>query len=630
MGIYSKLFSGTSAGTISIATPQPGTSQRVPAALAALRAHVMIADQNNVIVAMNASVEKMLRAAEADIRTELPDFAVDRLVGSSMDQFHRHPGHQRRILAELRAPHEARLKIGVRDFQLVATPLWEGERRIGTVVEWQDNTETNAMKQRELAQQSAVQARNEELAVITTALDSVSSNVMMADADGRIFFANKSVLRLFRNAEAEMRRGLPDFSADTLVGRSFDLFHRNPAHQQNLLRRLTKPYDADITVGTRNFHLTAAPVWGGDGKRLATVVEWQDRTAEMRMERDIENAIQAAIRGDLGARIDSDGYHGFLGKLGGGINHLLEVFDGVLNEAGGVLHAMANGDLCRMIERDLEGRYGLLKKDINATITRLQSVVRDIGEATAEVQQVSQELSAGNMHLSQRTEQQAASLEETGAAMEEITRTVEQNTTSAAVARDVAQEARGTAEEGGKVLSRAVQAMEAISESSRKIDEIIGVIDGIAFQTNLLALNAAVEAARAGDQGRGFAVVAGEVRNLAGMSSRAAKEIRELIRDSGTKVREGATLVDKSGETLTRIIAAVKKVNDIVDEIASSSIDQAKGLAEINRAVQELDTTTQRNAAMVEEAASSSEALFRRAEALNTLMAFFRTATKPK
>jgi methyl-accepting chemotaxis protein len=624
MGIYSRFLMGSAAGTIKVETA-PAAAQRVSMALAALRAHVMLADENNVIVSMNPSVERMLRGAEQDIRKELPDFAVDRLLGSSMDLFHRHPERQRQVLAQLSSPHEATVRIGGREFSLLATPLFEAGTRVGTVVEWQDLTETRALRKRELDQQRAEQIKNEELGVITAALDSVSSNVMMADNEGRIFFANKAVLKLLKNAEDDVRRVLPGFSVDGLVGRNFDSFHAHPAHQRNLLGSLTGPHEADIKVGVRRFRLTAAPVSGKDGKRLATVVEWQDRTAELQMEGDVEHAISAAIRGDLDARIDNRAYHGFLGKVAGGINQLLDAFDTVLKDTGASLHALAKGDLRKKIERAYAGRYDLLKTDLNGTVDKLCSVVRDINAATGEVKHISHELSVGNMSLSQRTEQQAASLEETSAAMEELTRTVEQNTSNAGVARDLSHDARNAAEEGGRVLGQAIVAMNAISESSRRIDEIIGVIDGIAFQTNLLALNAAVEAARAGDQGRGFGVVAAEVRNLAGMSAKAAKEIKELIRDSGGKVQEGTALVNKSGDTLAHIIQSVKKVNDIVNEIASSSADQAKGLNEINRAVQEMDATTQQNAAMVEQASAASESLYQRAESLDALMRFFDT-----
>ncbi len=230
---------------------------------------------------------------------------------------------------------------------------------------------------------------------------------------------------------------------------------------------------------------------------------------------------------------------------------------------------------------------------------------------------------SGNTNLSQRTEEQAASLEETSSAMEEMTSTIQQNAGNSKQANSLAQSARDTAENGGRVVGEAVAAMEAINESSKKISDIIGVIDEIAFQTNLLALNASVEAARAGDQGRGFAVVADEVRNLAGRSATAAKEIKELIQDSSSKVEEGSGLVNQSGETLEEIVNSVKKVSDIVAEISTASEEQAAGIDEVNKAVIQMDELTQQNAALVEEAAAASESLGEQAESLERLIRFF-------
>jgi methyl-accepting chemotaxis protein len=310
------------------------------------------------------------------------------------------------------------------------------------------------------------------------------------------------------------------------------------------------------------------------------------------------------------------------------INKLLGSFESVIDEVKDVVGSLATGNLTRKITRDYQGSYGGLKTDINNTVDKLVQMVTDIRDTAEKVKQGAAEITSGNTNLSQRTEEQAASLEETSAAMEEITTTVQQNAANAVQANTLARGARETAENGGNVVGRAISAMQAISDSSKKINDIIGVIDEIAFQTNLLALNAAVEAARAGDQGRGFAVVADEVRNLAGRSATAAKEIKELIKDSGTKVQEGASLVNKSGETLDEIVTAVKKVNDIVAEISTASDEQATGLNEINRAVGEMDEMTQQNAALVEEAASASEALGGQADALEDLLDFFDTGVK--
>jgi methyl-accepting chemotaxis protein len=229
-----------------------------------------------------------------------------------------------------------------------------------------------------------------------------------------------------------------------------------------------------------------------------------------------------------------------------------------------------------------------------------------------------------NQDLSRRTEAQASSLEETASSMEEMTATVQQNADNARKASQLAVSAREQAQDGGQVVDRAVDAMRAISESSKKIADIIGVIDEIAFQTNLLALNAAVEAARAGDQGRGFAVVASEVRNLAQRSAGAAKEIKALIQDSLDKVDDGSNLVNQSGSQLQEIVNSVKKVSDIIAEIAAASEEQSAGIGQVNQAVAEMDHGTQQNAAMVEEAAAASESMQQMSQALLGLTQQFR------
>jgi methyl-accepting chemotaxis protein len=280
------------------------------------------------------------------------------------------------------------------------------------------------------------------------------------------------------------------------------------------------------------------------------------------------------------------------------------------------------GDLTRRIP--IEGKSGDLESlclGINSLLDTTSELVKRVKSASSEVHTGAEEISKGNTNLSQRTEEQASSLEETASSMEEMTSTVKQTADNAGQANQLAMAARQQAEKGGAVVGNAVSAMAGINAASKKIADIIGVIDEIAFQTNLLALNAAVEAARAGEQGRGFAVVATEVRNLAGRSATAAKEIKGLIQDSVAKVDEGSRLVDESGRTLEEIVNAVKKVTDIVAEIAAASREQSSGIEQVNKAVMQMDETTQQNAALVEQAAAASQAIVEQAQALNELVA---------
>jgi methyl-accepting chemotaxis protein len=304
-----------------------------------------------------------------------------------------------------------------------------------------------------------------------------------------------------------------------------------------------------------------------------------------------------------------------------------EALDVAVKETQAVVQSAIDGQLTQRI--NMAGKSGQIESlagSVNALIDSMMKLVAEIKRAAGEVQSGAQEISKGNVNLSQRTEQQASSLEETASSMEEMTSSVKSSADNAGQARQLAVAAREQAERGGEIVNAAVAAMGGINGASKKIADIIGVIDEIAFQTNLLALNAAVEAARAGEHGRGFAVVASEVRNLAGRSATAAKEIKTLINDSVTKVEEGSKLVGDSGKALGDIGTAVKRVADVIAEIAAASHEQASGIEQVNKAVMQMDETTQQNAALVEQAAAASESIVGQASQLATLVARYDVA----
>ena len=302
---------------------------------------------------------------------------------------------------------------------------------------------------------------------------------------------------------------------------------------------------------------------------------------------------------------------------------LIRSMMGSLNTAVSTAEHIASGKLGNRIEITSQDEFGRLLRAMQEMDHKLSDIVGSVRLGADSVGSAARELSSGNDDLSQRTQEQASALEETASSMEEMTATVKQNADNARQASQLAVGARDQADRGGNVVERTVRAMSEISDSSKRIADIIDVIDEIAFQTNLLALNAAVEAARAGEQGRGFAVVATEVRNLAQRSATAAKEIKELINDSVEKVKAGTELVDESGKSLTEIVASVKRVADIVAEISAASEEQASGIDQVNTAVTQMDTTTQRNAALVEEAAAASKAMEQQAQVLVDKVSFF-------
>ncbi len=489
---------------------------------------------------------------------------------------------------------------------------------VGQLLVTLDSMQTNLKNRIEADHLSAA-----ETGRIKQALDNVNSSVMVSDAHYNIIYMNAALQEMFRNAQFDIRKELPGFDAAKLLGAHVDLFDKHQAHSR-MLDKLADSHTSELNIGGRILKITANPVIDTHGERIGTVVEWLDCTQEAAVEKEVQSIVSSALAGDLTQRITLENKQGFYEVLGNGINDLMDVSAQIINDTVRVMGAIARGDLSERIEDDYVGSFGQLKADANSTVSKLTEMIGEIKNSANLMLHGLQAISDGNASLSQRTEAQAASLVETASSMEKMTATVKLNADNARHANQLAEGAREQAENGGQVLNQAVAAMSEISASSSEISSIIGVIDEIAFQSNLLALNASVEAARAGEKGRGFAVVASEVRNLAQRSAAASKQIKDLIEDSATKVAEGTRLVDESGQTLSKIVSSVKKVSDIVAEISVASQEQSTGIEQVNKAVMQMDKSTQQNTAQVAEAASASEALGKQAQTMHKQVNFFQ------
>lgn len=463
---------------------------------------------------------------------------------------------------------------------------------------------------------------------IKFALDKASTNMMVTDTDGRIIYLNDAIAQMLHAAEDAIGKDLANFRASDLVGFEVERFALDKTQRGGLIERASGTQPVEIHLGGRIFRLLASAVRDEQGEPLGSVLEWTDRTDEIKAERELAELLSAAVAGDFTRRLDLAGKQGFLRQIAEGMNQLVEIVSSGLTDLARVLNGISHGDLTQRISADYTGTFGQLKTDTNATVDQLAEIVGQIKDATEAINTAAAEIAAGNSDLSGRTESQASSLEETASSMEELNATVRQNAHNASQANELARGADETIRNGGQSVAAVVATMSEIQTSSKTIADIIGVIDSIAFQTNILALNAAVEAARAGEQGRGFAVVAAEVRNLAQRSAQAAKEINALITESVDRVDHGAQLAAQSGVAMDEVVASFQKVNALVTEIADASREQSAGIDEVAQAVTQMDEAVQQNAALVEQSAAAAESLEGQAQSLARMVAMFQLADR--
>ncbi len=534
-------------------------STRIRQALDAAATNVLVAGVDMEVVYINQAMSQLLRTREMDFRKQAPDLSMQAVLGQRLDQMLRSLTGNGAMLDQLQGTRTTRLSIGEATLELSVSAIRDGQgQHLGVVTEWKDLT-ADLLRQ---AREAEVASENQR---VRQALDASSTNIMIADNDGRIVYCNQAVLEMLGRNETELRKVLPQFSVANVVGANFDAFHKNPAHQRNLLGQLRANHKTQIKVGSLSFMLSASPIADGSGQRLGSVVEWRDRTAEVNAENEIASLVDGAAQGDFSRKLELTSADPF---------------------------------------------YQTLSTKFNELIATVSKTIVEVRVAAGELTAAANQVSETSQSLSQSAASQAASVEETSASLQEMTSSVKQNADNANVTDGMATKAAKEAIEGGEAVTRTVQAMKDIATK-------ISIIDDIAYQTNLLALNAAIEAARAGEHGRGFAVVAAEVRKLAERSQVAAQEIGQL---AGTSVN----LAERAGDLLKHMVPSIHRTSELVQEIAAASAEQSDGVTQITGAVDHLNAATQQNASAAEQLSATSEELSAQATQLQGLMAFFR------
>ena len=544
-------------------------------ALNEVQTAIMMVDLDLNITYVNEGTKNLLSENADTFKQAWPNFDSRDMVGQCIDQFHKDPSHQRKLLANpANLPFNTDITIGDLSFLLNVFAQYDADNNyIGCTLEWENVTELRMHEKKNADNESIINAIDRSQALIEF------------DMDGTIIRANDIFLQLLGYHENE------------IIGQHHSIFlddeNINSDEYKNFWNKLNQGefQSGDYIRLDKNnneiwIRATYNPIVNNEGKLTKVVKIAADITQQKKSQQTTEK---------------------------------------ILNETRKVMGKIASGDLTLRMSNEYPGEFKELSISINSCAEKLTEIVDEIKSSTDNLSNGISDISNGNSNLSRQTETQASNLEKTSNSMSEMTSTVKNNAENAQHAKELASKTREFATEGGEVVTHAVSAMEEINTSSKKIADIIGVIDEIAFQTNLLALNAAVEAARAGEQGRGFAVVATEVRNLAGRSATAAKEIKNLIEDSVSKVEQGTMLVNESGNKLNQIVNGAREVSDLINEIAEASKDQSMGIDQANASIEEIEKSTQENATLVEQSASASQSMSRQASQLSQLVSYFST-----
>jgi PAS domain S-box-containing protein len=583
------------------------------------------ADSSNRLTYMNKAATSLWASMANDINKQHKEFSLDNMLGHPIVQYIENEQDRNTFAAQLNTPKTFETNMYGRQIGLVIVPVYtEQGVYLGRMTQWHDRT-------------AEVVAEKEVMRLVVEAVaGNLSERVDIAILPegfvretgvgiNQILDAVISPLNVAANYVANIAKGhIPAKITDKYNG-DFNTIKNN----------LNQCVDAVNALITDTSMLSNAAVQG----QLSTRADASQHQGDFRKIVEGVNATLDSVigplniaaryvddisKGNIPSRI-SDTYNGDFNTLKNNLNTCIDAVNNLVGDADMLSAAARDGRIStRADATQHQGEFRKVVEGVNATLDLIVEPIAAVKEAIETITTAANEISTGNNDLSSRTEQQASSLEQTAASMEELAGTVKQNAENAKQANQLALTASSVAVKGGQVVSQVVSTMSGINESAKKIEDIISVIDGIAFQTNILALNAAVEAARAGEQGRGFAVVAGEVRNLAQRSATAAKEIKELIGDSVRKTAEGTKLVEGAGNTMNDVVSSVQRVADIISEISAASQEQTTGIDQVNQAVTSMDEATQQNAALVEEAAAAAESLVEQAVSLMEAVSHFK------
>ena len=539
---------------------------------------VIVADLDLKITYMNAASIETLK----ELQHLLP-CDVDEIIGQRIDIFHKNPQYQRKLLANPRnLPHTAEIQLGPETLQLNVTALYDSARNyLGPMVTWERITEKVRLEKE--------QQRLQQM------LEHATVRMILADESLKIVYMNPASVKTLK----QLQHLLP-CKVEEMIGKSIDIFHRNPEHQRRLLSNPDNlPHQAEIRLGPEILNLNAVAIRDAKGQYIGPMINWELVTDQVQT-KEREKALQAEqlrVTEDMRVRVSQ-----------------------LMN----VVQAIANGDLTQHLEASGDDDLGRLGSSVKRMSNDLRELIGQLVESAGQQNEGARAISESSQNLSEGAQSQAASVEEMSASIEDLVRSIQVISESSGEARRQAEATAELAKTGGNSVNEAISSMRLIQKSSEQINDIIQVISEIASQTNLLALNAAIEAARAGEHGLGFAVVADEVRKLAERSSLAAKEITQLIKESTRRVAEGAELSETVGKSLDSIVSAVEQTATGIARIADSTETQAESAKEVQLAIRSVGKTTESNAAASEEMAASAEELGAQATTLQELVARFK------